>query len=166
MARTLRFTAAALAIALTAACSSEPTGPTLTAANDASAAKGGGSAGGTIVVTESGITRQLENTPPTDNWVYYFRLPTSTGAFVTGPGNPPAGIGSFELNTPTDADKGTLFNYDHVQTELADITDIGYATYRRAASTDGVALPSINIQVDTNGGALLPGDFLTLVYEP
>ncbi len=165
MAPTFRI-AAVLAIAATAACNSEPTGPTLTAPNDLSAAKGGGSSGGTIVVSETDITRQLENTPPTNNWVYYFRLPTSTGAFVTGPGNPPLGAGSFEMNTPTTGDKGTLFNYDHNQTELADITDIGYATYRHAASTDGVALPSINLQVDTNGGALLPGDFLTLVYEP
>lgn len=121
---------------------------------------------GTVVVTERDITRQPENTPPTNNWVYYFRLPTSTGTFVTGPGNPPLGSGSFLMSTPTVADKGTLFNYDHIGTQLADITDISYATYRDPASIDGVALPSINIQVDKDGGALLPGDFLTLVYEP
>lgn len=164
MARSSRI-AAALALAATAACSTEPTAPTLESSSDLYGAKEGTS-GGRIVVSETDITRQPENTPPTDNWVFYFRLPTSTGAFVTGPGNPPLGVGSFEMNTPTDGDKGTLFNFDHIATRLADISDIGYATYRRAESTDGVSLPSINIQVDKDGGALLPGDFLTLVYEP
>lgn len=151
-------------LAAIAACSSEPTGPSEMTAVSATASVTGSTH--TVVVTETDITRQLENTPPTDNWVFYFRLPTSTGEFVTGPGNPPLGRGSFEMNTPTNADKGTLFNYDHQQTRLADITDIGYATYRHATSTAGVALPSINIQVDKDGGGLLPGDFLTLVYEP
>jgi hypothetical protein len=121
---------------------------------------------GTVVVTESDITRQLEGTPPTDNWVYYFRLATSTGTFVQGPENPPLGSGSFELSTPTVLDKGTLFNFDHIGTRLADITGISYATYRDPSSADGVALPSINIQVDKDGGVFVPGDFLTLVYEP
>ncbi len=164
MARPFRTTAA-LALAAIAACSTEPTAPSIKPPTTLNGAKES-SSGGRIVVSETDIRRQLENTPPTNNWVFYNRLPTSTGAFVTGPGNPPLGVGSFEMNTPTDLDKGTLFNYDHIQTELADISDIGYATYRHAASTDGVALPSINIQVDKDGGALLPGDFLTLVYEP
>ncbi len=154
-----------IALAAAAACSTDTTAPTLEPPADFNRAKQS-PASGRIVVSETDITRQLENTPPTNNWVFYYRLPTSTGTFVTGPGNPPMGVGSFEMNTPTDLDKGTIFNYDHIQTELADISDIGYATYRRPASTDGVALPSINIQVDKDGGALLPGDFLTLVYEP
>ena len=157
--------AAAAALLATAACSPDPTGPSGLSAVSARADVTASSH--TVVVTETDITRQQEGTPPTDNWVFYYRiLLTSTGAFVTGPGNPPLGVGSFEMNTPTNLDKGTLFNYDHIRTELADITDIRYATYRHATSTAGVALPSINIQVDKDGGTLLPGDFLTLVYEP
>ena len=166
MARTFRFSAA-LAIAATAACNSEPTGAILDTPHAAGAAIGGGSSGGRIVVTESDITRQAENTPPTDNWVYYFRSPTSTGAFVTGPGNPPLGVGSFLMNTPTTADKGTLFNFDHIGTRLADITEISYATYRdpsSLATSPSIQLPSINIQIDPDGAG--PLTFATLVYEP
>jgi hypothetical protein len=155
----------ALALAAVAACSTDPTSPTnpLATGNDA---KVSSSSTNNIVVTESDIAREQEDLPPTRSWVFYYRLvATSTGAFVTGPGNPPLGVGSFEMSTPTAADKGTLFNFDHVGTPIADITAIRYATYRNQPGS-GVALPSINIQIDKNGGALLPGDFMTLVYEP
>lgn len=157
-----------IALAAIAACSpsTDLTAPTQTSPVSGRADVKAGS-GGTFVVTERDITRQPENTPPTDNWVFYYRIPvTSSGIFVSGPGNPPLGSGSFQMGTPTVGDKTTLFNYDHIGTELADITDISYATYRYASSTAGVALPSINVQVDKDGGAFLPGDFMTLVYEP
>jgi hypothetical protein len=71
---------------------------------------------------------------------------------VVGPQNPPAGVGSFEMETATDADKVTLFNYDHAGTPLSAITAIGYSTYRDPTSTaDAGQLPSINIQIDKNG---------------
>lgn len=118
------------------------------------------------IVTESDVVRQPENTPPTNNWVLYTRTPASLASFVVGPANPPAGIGSLELQTVTAADKVTLFNYDHVGTRLQDITSIGYATYRDPTSvtTHPAQVPSINIQVDINGDAL--GGFTTLVFEP
>ncbi|HUQ87278.1 MAG TPA: hypothetical protein VM096_06945 [Vicinamibacterales bacterium] len=117
------------------------------------------------IVTESDIRRQAENTPPTNNWVLYTRTPIGTSSFVVGPANPPAGIGSFEMQTPTAADKVTLFNYDHVGTPLREITSLGYSTYRDPTSTaNPVQVPSINIEVDYNGSA--PGGFTTLVFEP
>src|SRR5687768_4231269 len=48
-----------------------------------------------VVVTESDITRQAEDTPPTDNWVLYTRA-AGNGTFRSGPGTPPSGVGSFE----------------------------------------------------------------------
>jgi hypothetical protein len=118
------------------------------------------------IVTESDIVRQVENTPPTNNWVLYTRPGTATASFVFGPGNPPQGIGSLEMRTPLLTDKVTLFNYDHVGTRLADITSIGYSTYRdpMSVTTHPAQVPSINIQVDYNGEAL--GGFTTLVFEP
>jgi len=71
------------------------------------------------------------------------------------------------MNTPTLADKGTLFNYDHIGTRLADITEISYATYRDPSSlptSPSIQLPSINIQIDPDGAG--PLTFATLVYEP
>lgn len=119
-----------------------------------------------IIVTETEIVRQAENTPPTNNWVLYTRN-AGNGTFRVGPGTPPSGVGSLETVTPTGADKVTLFNYDHVGTALADVDQMGYATYRAASATDSdVQLPAINIQVDINGGTLNPGDFTTLVFEP
>ena len=119
----------------------------------------------TQVVTEADVVRQPENTPPTSNWVLNSRLASSTGTFVSGPEQPPAGGGSLELRTPTSADKVALFNYEHIGTLLASVDAIGYSTYRDAAST---ATPnqvhSINVQIDYNGSA--PGGFSNLVFEP
>lgn len=117
-----------------------------------------------VVVTNDDIARQHESTSstPTDNWVYYTRTAASTGVFRTGPATPPGGVGSFEITTPTGADKGFLFNYDHVGTKLADINKIGYSTYRTAGNAQQVT--ALNIQVDVNGAA--PGGFTTLVFEP
>jgi hypothetical protein len=156
----------AIALAATAACTTDPTAPGLKspvlARADVTAASTHN-----VVVTESDISRQLEDTPHLNNWVFYFRFPTSTGAFVSGPGEPPLGIGSFEMGTPTVADKGTLFNYDHIGTRLTDITAISYATYREPSSSPtspSYQLPSINIEVDYNGPDA--GGYTSLVFEP
>ncbi|MFL5464179.1 MAG: hypothetical protein ACJ8AC_09115 [Gemmatimonadaceae bacterium] len=157
----------ALALAAIAACSSDTTGPTITSpVLDKGSAGGSGSSSTNIVVTESDISRQTEDTPPLRSWVFYTRAATpATGSFVVGPSIPPLGVGSFLTGTPLATDKGTLFNFDHAGTRLADITAIRYATYRDPASTATAGqLPSINIQVDANGAA--PGGFTTLVFEP
>ena len=115
----------------------------------------------TEVVTEADITRQAENTPPTNEWVLYTRA-AGNGTFRPGPATPPAGVGSIELVTPTGADKVYLFNFEQVGTTLSTVDAIGYSTYRTAGSAQQVA--AINIQVDVNGAA--PGGFTTLVFEP
>jgi hypothetical protein len=115
----------------------------------------------TVVVTPEDVATQPENTPPTGNWVFYVRL-AATGQFVPGPETPPIGQASFQIDTPTGADKGTLFNFDHVGTPLAEVDAISYSTYRTAGSAQQVA--ALNIQVDVNGAA--PGGFTTLVFEP
>lgn len=116
------------------------------------------------VVTECDVTRQTENTPPTNNWMLYTRAgtPPSAGAFVPGPTPAPLGTGSIQLNTVTGGEKVFLFNYDHVGKELSDISTISYSTYRTAGSLQQVT--ALNIQVDFNGPAA--GGFTTLVFEP
>src|SRR5687767_14510393 len=86
----------------------------------------------TDVVTEDDVTRQVENTLPTDNWVLYTRAgtPPTAAAFDEGPDAPPLGVGSLHLTTVTGSEKVFLFNYDHVGTRLAGIDAISYATYR------------------------------------
>lgn len=110
--------------------------------------------------------RQAENTTPTNNWVLYTRAgtPATAAQFVGGPGTPPLGVGSYLSQLALNTEKAFLFNYDHIGTALSSITGLSYATYNNNAAT--VALPSINIQIDVNGGTFNAGEFRTLVYEP
>lgn len=119
----------------------------------------------TITVGESDIARQAEDTPPSRPWVLYTRAGTETGAFVTGPATPPLGTGSLRLATPAGGEKVALFNYDHIGTPLSTIETLSYHTYK-AVGVATVAFPSINIQIDVNGGSLGAGEFRTLVWEP
>jgi hypothetical protein len=118
----------------------------------------------TETVKEEDVTRQVENTPPTDNWVLYTRpgTPPTAGAFVSGPATPPLGVGSFQTTTNTGAEKVFLFNFDHVGKSIADVDDIAYSTYRTTGSLQQVA--ALNVQIDFNGAAA--GGFSTLVFEP
>ena len=118
-----------------------------------------------VLVSGCNITRQVENTPQTNNWVLYNRVGTvseTSGFFETGPGTPPIDGGSFYTNTTDGNKKIFLFNYDHLNKPLASIDDISYSTYRSAGT--GSQLPALNLQVDFNGAA--PGGFTTLVFEP
>src|SRR3954468_7192123 len=123
---------------------------------------GTASAATTQVVTEGSVTRQAENTPPTNNWVLYTRN-AGTGAFVDGPATPPLGSGSFQTVTPTGADKVYLFNYDHIGTKLTDVDAIGYSTYRTSGASPN-QVPAINLEGDYNAPAA--AGFPTLVFEP
>ncbi len=157
------FTVAALA-----ACATDTLAPSPSAVSDRktepASASSSSSASGVVVVTESDIARQAEDTPPTRSWVLYTRL-AGNGAFVSGPSNPPLGVGSFSFVTPTSADKATLFTFNHDGTLLRSINAISYATYRYPASTATAGqLPSLNITIDYNGSD--PGGFSTLVFEP
>jgi hypothetical protein len=125
----------------------------------------------TVAVTECDVTRQVEDTPPTDSWVLYTRVPPrgtpGIGEFLPGPGQPPLGEGSFHTQTPVGSDKVFLFNFDHVGVPLSSITQMSYATYRSSASTtpDKRVLPAINLVIDFNGPNVA-GGFSTLVFEP
>jgi len=140
-----------------------PVSPELTRRAELSASLTGNT---TIVVAEGSVVRQAENTVPTNNWVLYTRVGTAASAaqFIIGPDTPPLGVGSYQSQLASNAEKAWLFNYDHVGTALSSITGLSYATYNNNAAV--VALPSINIQIDVNGGTFVPGEFRTLVYEP
>lgn len=119
---------------------------------------------GVQTVRERDVARQAEGTTPTKPWVIYTRAGGSA-AFRLGPGSPPLGAGSLQLSTPTSSDKVYAFNYEHIGQRLADVSAIGYSTYQESA-TVGVQVPSINIEIDKNGGSFQPGDYATLVFEP
>lgn len=165
MARSIKLLGA-IALVATAACSTDPISPSKVAAAG-HPANANAAATNSIVVTESDIARQPDNTAPTRSWVFYTSGPTPTGVFRSGPGDPPRGVGSFEMSTLVSDDHGTLFNFDHVNTRLDAINAIGYSTYRDPSSIGAPnILPSINIAIDKNGGGFEAGDFATLVFEP
>lgn len=120
----------------------------------------------TVTVTEASVVRQAMNTAPTHNWVLYTKAgtPPTAGEFVVGPAAPPLGVGSYRSRLTLGSEKVFLFNYDHLGTALTSISALSYSTYKDAAST--FPFPSINIQIDINGGTFVPGDFRTLVFEP
>jgi hypothetical protein len=113
-------------------------------------------------VLEGHIARQGDNTPPTKDWVLYTSNATSAGEFRKGPGSPPLGAGSLELETTAPGDNVTFFNFEHDTTPLADINLMSYATYRVSGSASQV--PSLRLQVHPNGPH--NGTLTTLVYEP
>ena len=153
-------------LATLAACNSDSSAPLETGTETSGPiafAKGGKHV---EVVSESDVTRQLEDTPPTDDWVLYYRAANvGTARFRDGPGNPPQGDGSFEMFTSVPNDKFTLFNFDYHETPVADFTELAYQTYQSSAAVP-IQLPSINLTVDLTGGAFVAGDFATLVFEP
>ena len=118
-----------------------------------------------VLIKESNIVRQAENTTPTNNWVGYFRegTPQSALQFMNGPGVPSHGCGSVQLTTVTGSEKVTLFNYDHVGKSLGAINEISYAT-NRSVALNPAQVASMNLQIDFNGPA--SGGFSTLVFEP
>jgi hypothetical protein len=156
----------AAGLALLAACS-DATSPNRVGTESLKPSATLASGNNTVVVREADIARQAESNPtPTKNWVFYTRN-AATGAFIEGPSTPPLGTGTFQISTPTGNDKGFLFNFDHTGTAISTITAISYSTYiSTPGSSDARQAPSINIQIDKNGGTFEVGDFSTLVFEP
>jgi hypothetical protein len=146
-----------------AACDRTPVEPSTLAPASRNASLSGNS---TVVVAEASVVRQVENTPPTNNWVLYTRpgTPPTAAQFVIGPDAPPLGVGSFQSQLALSTEKLTLFNFDHAGTALSSITGLSYWTYKNPGSS--FPLPALNIQIDINGGALGATDFRTLVFEP
>ncbi len=163
---TLKKTLLAAGIVALAACS-DATSPTRYPAENLKPTATLATGNNTVIVREADVTRAIENDTPSNNWMLYTRpsADVESGDFVVGPASPPLGSGSFRTVTATAGSKVYLFNYDHIGTALSAIEGIAYDTYK-APGVIGVAFPSINIQIDINGGTLDAGDFRTLVFEP
>lgn len=98
------------------------------------------------------------------NWYTADTRPPGTGTFEEGPATPPAGSGSFELNTADNTAKVQLFTDLYANARLADIDGIGYSTYRDPSSTGFVAgVAALNIRVDLDGNGTADA---YMVYEP
>jgi hypothetical protein len=109
-------------------------------------------------------------TPTTSSWISHEQA-TATGDFVTGPGTPPSGTGSYKMTTgagvgtgPGSGGKAWLSTNVHNGTKLADISSFSYATYVDPASTAAAHLTiSVQLQIDLHGDGTRD---TTMVYEP
>jgi hypothetical protein len=86
--------------------------------------------------------------------------PASSYQFVVGPGDPPLGEGSIQLQTVDNAGKQQHLEYAQYGTPIAAITEMGYSTYKHA-DPELVAVAAINMEVNAP-----PAGYTTLVFEP
>jgi hypothetical protein len=150
-----------------AACADTATEPT--AAGPESASFSIASGGTTIVTPADAIWRVEADALVADKWNVIRRATGGgAGSFVAGPGTPPLGIGSFQfehlgVSGVFGNDKVTMVTYAYAGTRLADITALGYSTYRSSTSTNSaVQVPSLEFQIWRTGTS----GFHTLVFEP
>lgn len=122
--------------------------------------------------TATATTQTTVVVTPADMGNHWFAADTrapGTGTFEVGPASPPAGIGSFELNTPVGPPanpgqaKVQLFTDLYNGVKLIDIDGIGYSTYRSAAAPASPAVAALNIRVDVDGNGSADA---YMVYEP
>lgn len=100
--------------------------------------------------------------------VTWFETETGSGAgdFVTGPGAPPLGTGSYQLTTPDGSAKANLKTVAQRGSRLDAIDAMGYSTHRSSVSTgQPFQVPAINMEIFTNASGPDTG-YATLVFEP
>lgn len=89
---------------------------------------------------------------------------TATGHMITGPANPPAGIGSAELETTSPTDGQVLMKNAYAGSRFADLTTLTYSTYVKAGN--GTIAPSLQFSVDQNVTDSNTGWQGRVVFEP
>lgn len=89
-------------------------------------------------------------------WFFYNdendTIDNSLGSFVTGPGTPPAGMGSVQISV-SGMQRRNLATYQFSGTPLASITVLKFSTYNPSAGNGGSATRSgyLNFNVDFDG---------------
>ena len=92
------------------------------------------------------------------------------GTFVNGPGTPPYGAGSFQMQTPTGDDKIGLYTDLYNGTSLQLLSDASYSTYLHSdyTTTPTTTMPTVQVQINNATTPDRTGhvSFDTLVFEP
>lgn len=99
---------------------------------------GVGANSNTEVVTPNDLS-EPDYSVPLEDGSWYFKDDTNNTVtdteqagdfeFVTGPSNPPEGVGSIRFNVEND-ERWTMTTNQFAGTELSDLTDIGFSTYQ------------------------------------
>jgi len=89
---------------------------------------------------------------------------TATGHMITGPANPPLGIGSAELETTSSADGQALMKNAYAGQKLSNLTTLTYSTYVKAGNN--TIAPSVQFSVDKDVTDGLNNWQGRVVFEP
>lgn len=94
----------------------------------------------------------------------------ATPVNVFGPGTPPLGLGSLQLNVAGTTDHWSVYNYDHIGTQLSAITALSYSTYTDNTTTAPALQMEINPGAPSAAGAAAGcasgKTYSTLNFEP
>jgi len=129
----------------------------------------------TIVVTQNSLetTTSLPTAQTHDKWFFYNdendTIDNTLGSFVTGPADPPQGVGSAQISV-TGTQRRNLATYQFRGKKLTDIKTLKITTYNPSVGNGGAANRSgyLNFNVDFNNPAYFPIDSWQsrLVYVP
>ncbi len=104
-----------------------------------------------------------------DGWAFNSDRATwtmGTGEYVEGPGSAPLGDGSARLTTPTNDERTKLRKYLPAGTQISNITELRYSTYR-AEPTGGALTLALQFDVNFDSSPVDPSKAdARLVYEP
>ena len=107
---------------------------------------------------------------PTTEWISNNDVNNGAGdvSYVTGPGTPPAGIGSARIATATSPDMSVLAyaNIGNSATRFSQITDLRYSTYRSSADAGNLLAIALQLNVDYDKTDTTTSWQGRLVYEP
>ncbi len=89
---------------------------------------------------------------------------TATGHMIKGPGTPPLGIGSAELETTSPIDGQALMKNAYAGRKFSDLTTLTYSTYVKAGN--GTIAPSVQFSVDKDVTDSITSWQGRVVFEP
>ncbi len=113
----------------------------------------------TVVVTPSALNGWAFNSDR-DTWVM------GTGEFMAGPSTTPLSTGSARLTTPTNDNRAAFRKYLVAGTQISDIKELKYSTYRTEPTGGALALAlQFDVDMDSSPVNPLKADG-RIVYEP
>ena len=118
-----------------------------------------------VVIRPATIAKADFSDVTTKLWYQLLETPGASGAFVTGPGAPPAGVGSYDFTAGGSGGGYFIGTIGYNGTRLDALTKLTYQTYidPGSANNDPIAL---NIGVDSDGTDGLVGFQGNLVFVP
>lgn len=151
-----RDTLGLAALALAASCAPDTTAPKPPATHPS------------FDLGPSGSSTTIVVTPTAPNgWAFFSEsAPGGSGAFVVGPGTPPAGVGSAELQVTAPTQGYALGAALYAGTRFADMTMLEYSTYRQSVDPGNNLAIALQFNFDADLTAATHPFQGRLIFEP